>query len=260
MARHDLLTGLANRTNFMEKLEEAGARLRRRHETFTVFMLDLDRFKNVNDSLGHPAGDALLKETADRLKKALRETDLVARLGGDEFAIIQAGDADQRGAASSSRSAIIALISAPYELHGNNGEHRHQHRHRDGPRAERRFRHADEAGRSRALPDQIRGPQRLLLLRRTDDRRRRRAAAARSRSARRHRGRPDRNPLSADPPRQDAQAVRAGGAGALAPPGEGVRTAVRVHPSRRGDRPHRSARRMGPPQGLRDGEALAASE
>ena len=119
MARHDLLTGLPNRTNFMEKLEEAGARLRRRHETFTVFMLDLDRFKNVNDSLGHPAGDALLRETADRLKTALRETDLVARLGGDEFAIIQAGEADQRGAAVELAKRIIALISAPYDLHGN---------------------------------------------------------------------------------------------------------------------------------------------
>jgi diguanylate cyclase (GGDEF)-like protein/PAS domain S-box-containing protein len=118
MARHDLLTGLPNRTNFMEKLEEAGARLRRRHEIFTVFMLDLDRFKNVNDSLGHPAGDALLREIADRLKKALRETDLVARLGGDEFAIIQAGDADQRGTAVELAKRVIALISAPYDLHG----------------------------------------------------------------------------------------------------------------------------------------------
>jgi diguanylate cyclase (GGDEF)-like protein len=118
MARHDLLTGLPNRTNFMEKLEEAGTRLRRRHETFTVFMLDLDRFKNVNDSLGHPAGDALLKETADRLKKALRATDLVARIGGDEFAIIQAGEADQRGAAAELAKRVIALISAPYDFHG----------------------------------------------------------------------------------------------------------------------------------------------
>jgi diguanylate cyclase (GGDEF)-like protein len=119
MARHDLLTGLANRASFMEKLEEAGARLRRRHETFTVFMLDLDRFKNVNDSLGHPAGDALLGETADRLRKALRETDLVARLGGDEFAVIQAGEADQRGAAVELAKRLIALISAPYDLAGN---------------------------------------------------------------------------------------------------------------------------------------------
>jgi diguanylate cyclase (GGDEF)-like protein len=119
MARHDLLTDLANRTSFMEKLEEAGARLRRRHETFTVFMLDLDRFKNVNDSLGHPAGDDLLRQTADRLKKALSETDLVARLGGDEFAIIQTGEADQRGAAVELAKRLISLISAPYDLHGN---------------------------------------------------------------------------------------------------------------------------------------------
>jgi diguanylate cyclase (GGDEF)-like protein len=117
MARHDLLTGLPNRTNFMEKLEEAGARLRRHHETFTVFMLDLDRFKNVNDSLGHPAGDALLREIADRLKKALRDTDLVARLGGDEFAIIQAGDEDQRSAVELAKR-VIALVSAPYSIHG----------------------------------------------------------------------------------------------------------------------------------------------
>jgi diguanylate cyclase (GGDEF)-like protein len=119
MAHHDLLTGLANRTNFMEKLEEAGTRLRRGQETFTVFMLDLDRFKNVNDSLGHPAGDALLKQTADRLKMALRETDVVARLGGDEFAIIQAGETDQRGAAIELAKRIIALITTPYDVNGN---------------------------------------------------------------------------------------------------------------------------------------------
>jgi len=118
MAHHDLLTGVANRTSFMEKLEEAGARLRRRQETFTVFMLDLDRFKNVNDSLGHPAGDALLKQTADRLKASLRKVDVVARLGGDEFAIIQVGEPDPRGAAIELAKRIIALISAPYDING----------------------------------------------------------------------------------------------------------------------------------------------
>ncbi len=118
MAHHDLLTGLANRTSFMEKLEDAGARLRRKQETFSVLMLDLDRFKNVNDSLGHPAGDALLKEIADRLRAALRETDLVARLGGDEFAIIQAGETDQRRAASELANRIIAVLSAPYYING----------------------------------------------------------------------------------------------------------------------------------------------
>jgi diguanylate cyclase (GGDEF)-like protein/PAS domain S-box-containing protein len=118
MAHHDLLTGIANRTSFMERLDEAGARLRLRQETFTVFMLDLDRFKNVNDSLGHPAGDALLNQIADRLKASLRETDVVARLGGDEFAIIQAGEPDPRGAAIELAKRIIALNSAPYDING----------------------------------------------------------------------------------------------------------------------------------------------
>jgi PAS domain S-box-containing protein len=110
MAHHDLLTGIANRTSFMEKLEEAEARLRQRHETFTVFMLDIDRFKNINDSLGHPAGDALLRQTADRLKASLRQTDVVARLGGDEFAIIQAGEPDQRGAAIGNGSSLSSPL------------------------------------------------------------------------------------------------------------------------------------------------------
>jgi diguanylate cyclase (GGDEF)-like protein len=119
MAHHDLLTGLANRAYFMEKLEEAGARMRRRRETFTVLMLDLDRFKNVNDALGHPAGDTLLRETADRLKTSLRETDVVARLGGDEFAIIQSGEPDQRRAAVELAKRIIALVNAPYDINGH---------------------------------------------------------------------------------------------------------------------------------------------
>src|SRR5262245_8387946 len=119
MAHHDLLTGLSNRALFMEKIEEAGARLRRRGETFTVFMLDLDRFKNVNDSLGHPEGDALLKETSRRLKGSLRETDVLARLGGDEFAILQAGEANQRQDATVLADRIIDIIKEPYDISGN---------------------------------------------------------------------------------------------------------------------------------------------
>jgi diguanylate cyclase (GGDEF)-like protein len=118
MAHHDLLTGLANRTFFMEKIEEAGARLRRRGEAFTVFMLDLDRFKDVNDSLGHPAGDALLKEMAERLRGSLRETDVLARLGGDEFAILQPGEPDQRDAAIMLAVRIIELVAKPFDLDG----------------------------------------------------------------------------------------------------------------------------------------------
>src|SRR5262245_42348653 len=119
MAHHDLLTGLSNRALFMEKIEEAGARLRRRGETFTVFMLDLDRFKNVNDSLGHPEGDTLLKDTARRLKSSLRETDVLARLGGDEFAILQSGEANQRADATALADRIIDIIKEPYDINGN---------------------------------------------------------------------------------------------------------------------------------------------
>ena len=119
MAHHDLLTGLSNRALFMERIEEAGARLRRRGETFTVFMLDLDRFKNVNDSLGHPEGDSLLKQTAQRLKSALRETDVLARLGGDEFAILQAGEESQWEDASALADRIVELMTQPYDINGN---------------------------------------------------------------------------------------------------------------------------------------------
>jgi diguanylate cyclase (GGDEF)-like protein len=118
MAHHDLLTGLANRTFFMEKIEEAGARLRRRGEAFSVFMLDLDRFKDVNDSLGHPAGDALLKEMAQRLRSSLRETDVLARLGGDEFAILQSGEAHLRDSAIMLAVRINEVVARPFELEG----------------------------------------------------------------------------------------------------------------------------------------------
>jgi diguanylate cyclase (GGDEF)-like protein/PAS domain S-box-containing protein len=119
MAHHDLLTGLANRALFMERIEEASARLRRWGEPFTVFVLDLDRFKNVNDSLGHPAGDAMLKEIAARLKPLLRETDVLARLGGDEFAVIQVGKESPRERAVALAKKIVDAITQPHEINGN---------------------------------------------------------------------------------------------------------------------------------------------
>ncbi len=118
LAHHDALTGLANRAALAQKIEEAAARQRRRDEPFTVLLLDLDRFKQVNDTLGHPAGDTLLIEVATRLKSLLRETDVLARLGGDEFAIIQAGETDQREAARSLAERIIAVLGKPFAIDG----------------------------------------------------------------------------------------------------------------------------------------------
>jgi diguanylate cyclase (GGDEF)-like protein/PAS domain S-box-containing protein len=119
MAHHDVLTGLANRLSIMDKIEEATARHRRRGDSFAVLLLDLDRFKHVNDTLGHAVGDALLRETAVRLKASLRETDVLARLGGDEFAIVQDSDDNQREAASALADRIINIISKPFDIDGN---------------------------------------------------------------------------------------------------------------------------------------------
>jgi diguanylate cyclase (GGDEF)-like protein len=118
MARHDLLTGLLNRAAFHEKIQEAGARLRRWNEAFSVMLLDLDRFKQVNDSLGHPAGDSLLREAAQRLKSCVRETDVLARLGGDEFAIVQIRAGDQRNEALTFAHRIINCFADPFRIEG----------------------------------------------------------------------------------------------------------------------------------------------
>jgi diguanylate cyclase (GGDEF)-like protein/PAS domain S-box-containing protein len=88
MATHDALTGLPNRFLFMDRLEVALARSKRNRNKLAVMMMDLDHFKNINDTLGHLAGDKLLKEVGSRLKGILRHNDTVARLGGDEFVVL----------------------------------------------------------------------------------------------------------------------------------------------------------------------------
>ena len=89
LARTDGLTGLVNRATLIERLHQAFAAARRGATPFAIFYLDLDHFKRINDTLGHPVGDLLLQEVARRIKACVRENDIVARLGGDEFAILQ---------------------------------------------------------------------------------------------------------------------------------------------------------------------------
>jgi diguanylate cyclase (GGDEF)-like protein/PAS domain S-box-containing protein len=119
MAHHDALTGLANRTAVAQKIEDAAARQRQWGHVFTVLLLDLDRFKHVNDTLGHSSGDLLLREVADRLRTCLRETDVLARLGGDEFVVIQGHDTDQRAAASTLANHIVEVVDQPFNIDGN---------------------------------------------------------------------------------------------------------------------------------------------
>jgi len=118
MARHDGLTGLPNRAFFLEKLDEQVDEFLKDGMHFSVFMLDLDGFKLVNDTLGHGAGDALLRAVADRLRFCIRQADVVARLGGDEFAILQRNLTDQHSDAVTLAAHLIATLSEPYDVGG----------------------------------------------------------------------------------------------------------------------------------------------
>ncbi|WP_169747515.1 putative bifunctional diguanylate cyclase/phosphodiesterase [Belnapia moabensis] len=117
LAHHDLLTGLPNRGSFSEALGAALSRAQRDGSQVAVIALDLDRFKEVNDALGHAAGDALLCEVARRLRAELRQEDTVARLGGDEFMVVQVGIAQPHGAARLAER-LVAVLSEPYDLPG----------------------------------------------------------------------------------------------------------------------------------------------
>jgi diguanylate cyclase (GGDEF)-like protein len=117
MARHDALTGLPNRVAFREAVAD-GLRRVRRGQGLAVMYLDLDRFKMVNDTLGHPVGDLLLCEVARRLREGVREVDTITRLGGDEFAVAQFG-VDQVTTAETLGRRLIEALSKPYDLSGH---------------------------------------------------------------------------------------------------------------------------------------------
>lgn len=118
LALHDTLTGLPNRALLAERMGHALAHVRRHHTKLAVLCLDLDRFKQVNDTFGHPTGDALLRAVAGRLGGCLRSCDTVARLGGDEFAIIQA-PLDRVEDAGTLAQRIVETLSDPYDLNGH---------------------------------------------------------------------------------------------------------------------------------------------
>ena len=118
VAHHDSLTGLPNRLLFNDRLSQAISLAKRDSRQFALLYLDLDRFKQVNDSLGHTAGDELLHAVALRIRRQVRESDTVARVGGDEFTVILS-DIARREEAKVVANKIIVAISAPFQLGSN---------------------------------------------------------------------------------------------------------------------------------------------
>ncbi|HEX7029859.1 MAG TPA: EAL domain-containing protein [Gammaproteobacteria bacterium] len=116
-AQHDTLTGLPNRVLANDRLEQAIARVRRTGDSVAVLMLDMDRFKEINDTLGHPVGDDVLREVATRLREGVRATDTVARLGGDEFLVIL--DSADLDSAMEKAGEIAARLSQSMQVHNS---------------------------------------------------------------------------------------------------------------------------------------------
>ncbi|MGB3502321.1 MAG: EAL domain-containing protein [Mesorhizobium sp.] len=117
MAHHDSLTALPNRVLFLDELRRTLRHVERHGQTAAVLCIDLDYFKDVNDTLGHPVGDKLLQQVGERLSGIVRENDLVARLGGDEFAVIQR-DLTQPAKAGTMSERLISVLSQPYDIDG----------------------------------------------------------------------------------------------------------------------------------------------
>jgi len=118
MAHHDALTGLPNRALFRDRLTHAMAQADRYHQKLAVMFLDLDRFKAINDTLGHNVGDQLLKIAAERLRSCVRDCDTVARLGGDEFTVVVEDIIEDHDAAAVAQK-ILDTLSQPFNLYGH---------------------------------------------------------------------------------------------------------------------------------------------
>ena len=258
MARHDALTQLPNRVLLREKMAEGLARVEKSAEAMAVFYLDLDNFKGVNDTLGHPIGDKLLGIIAERIRGAAGEGDTVARLGGDEFAILHCNSNPDAAGALARR--LVALISEPIEIDGqeiNSGVSIGiALAPNDGNAADHLMKCADLAlYRAKA---EGRGTFRFFepdMDARIQARRALEVDLRRALHGRRVHAR-----LSAAGQSAQQRPRRDGSAAALEPPGARAGVAGRVHSGRRGNGADRAARRMGAARGLQRGGALARSD
>lgn len=118
LANHDSLTDLPNRAQLSDRMEQAIAWAKRHHEKFAVLFVDLDRFKQVNDTFGHATGDQLLQSVAQRLRSVVRHSDTVSRLGGDEFVLLLS-EVNEEEVTAVKVEKIRQVVVAPYSIAGN---------------------------------------------------------------------------------------------------------------------------------------------
>ena len=241
-AGHDALTGLPNRALFRDYLDHALARARRADGMAAVLLLDLDRFKGINDAFGLPCGDLLLKAVAERLQACLRETDAIGRLGGDEFAD-PADRRPQRRRAAQPGAPPDRQLRPAVRAQRRGAPHQRQHRHHAVPGRRPGRRPAAQERRARDVSGQVERPQRQLLLRPADEPGGAPHRSARARAAPGLRRRPVHGPLPAAARPRERPDRRHRGAAALAPSAARHGPAERVRRSGRGHRPDRAADR-----------------
>ena len=235
MGSHDGLTGLPNRSLLRDRIGEAMARVRR-GGMFCIHYLDLDNFKTVNDTHGHPIGDLLLKQVVERLRPCLRDTDTLARLGGDEFVVLQDGSRKAGAGRRAWRAGLSRRWRTPFDLDGRQvylgvsigvsvcpG---------DGDEVDALLKNADMA----MYRSKIGRAQHLSFLRICDGRAPPAAPRARNEPAPRARQRGVRALLPAAGRRPDRGDHRLRGAAAMEPSDARHGAACRIHPGRRRDR------------------------